>query len=402
MPLHYFNHIIKTVDELPIHEGDRVFLRCDFNVPLDKNRNILDDTRIRASLPTIQYLLDKKSKLILASHLGRPKDAPAQEFSLEPVGRRLSELLKKDVIVADDCIGEGIQKVLEDVGPEQILLLENLRFNSGEKKNNPAFAHHMSLFVDVYVNDAFGVSHRSDASVEALPHLIKRRGCGFLIQKEVENLTRVLEHPERPYVAIIGGSKVSDKIGLLRNLMVKADIVLVGGALAYTLLKAKGVEVGDSLVEDEKLQLAKNLFEKAVQEKVELVLPCDHIVKKENEKDSEYIMTENQNIQKGFCGVDIGPKTISKFSYYISRAKTIFWNGPLGIYEKPPYDAGTRAIAQLVGESSVYSIVGGGDCVAAVAQAGVLHKISHISTGGGASLEFLEGKILPGLMSLKS
>ncbi len=400
MSVEYLDFKIKTIDELSLQDK-RVFIRCDFNVPLDEGR-ITDDTRIKAVLPTIQYALDQNAKVVLGSHLGRPQGTKSKELSLEPVGVRLSELLGKDVIFTDDCIGEAVSKIINEAHPGVVILLENLRFNSAESKNHPNFAHHMSEYIDVYVNDAFGVSHRSEASVDALPKLIQEKGCGFLIKKEIENLNRVIEHPERSYVAIIGGAKVSDKIDLLRNLMVKADVLLIGGALAYTLLHSQGHQVGSSKIENDKLGVARNLFEKADQEKVELVLPCDHVVSKSPSQSLNTHTTEGIDIEDDFYGVDIGPQTIKLFLKYISKAKTVVWNGPLGVYEVKPFDSGTNAIAEAIGESRAFSIVGGGDCVAAVQATNVAHKISHLSTGGGASLTYLEGKVLPGLVSLTS
>ena len=400
MPIQYFDFAIKTIEELPL-EGKRVFIRCDFNVPLDHERKILDDTRIQASLPTIRYAVSRGARVILASHLGRPRGEPTNEFSLEPVGARLSQLLDQDVILADDCIGEAVTKVIEELNPGEIVLLENLRFNSAEKKNNPTFAHHLAQFVDIYVNDAFGVSHRRDASVDALPRLIKERGCGLLVKKEVENLSRVLEHPERPYVAIIGGAKVSDKIELLRNLIVKVDALLVGGALAYTLLHSKGVDVGRSLVEEDKISFAHNFLEKADHEHAQFIMPVDHVISKSFKSPDCLQTTRDEKIPESYYGVDIGPKTVEKFIKLISRARTIVWNGPLGIYEVNEFSQGTRQVAEAIANSRAFTVVGGGDCVAAVNSLGLSQKISHLSTGGGASIEYLEGKILPGLQVLR-
>ncbi len=391
---------MKTIEDFPL-SGRRVFIRCDFNVPLDEEGKILDDTRIKASLPTIQYAVEHKAKIILASHLGRPQGAPTKEFSLEPIGERLSQLLGKDVILADDCMGEAVVKVVNELVPADIVLLENLRFNSAEQKNNPTFAHHLAQFVDVYINDAFGVSHRNHASVDALPKLIRERGCGFLVQKEIENLNKVLEHPERPYVAIIGGAKVSDKIELLRNLITKADVLLVGGALAYTLLHAKGVNVGNSLVEENKISFAQNLLEKARQDHADFILPLDHIISKSFKFPDDVQTTDREIIPESYYGVDIGPKTVEKFLKFISRAKTIVWNGPLGIYEVDEFSQGTRQVAEAVANSRAFTVVGGGDCVAAINSLGLAKKISHLSTGGGASITYLEGNILPGLQVLK-
>ncbi|HLD75353.1 MAG TPA: phosphoglycerate kinase [Bdellovibrionota bacterium] len=399
MPIQYFDFKIKTIEDLSL-KGKRVFIRCDFNVPLDAERNILDDTRIKATLPTIQYAISEGAHIILASHLGRPQGVPTKEFSLEPVGARLSQLLGQDVILADDCIGEAVIKVVDELNPGEIVLLENLRFNSAEKKNNPTFAHHLARIIDVYVNDAFGVCHRSDASVDALPKLIKERGCGLLVQKEIENLTRVLEHPERPYVAIIGGAKVSDKIELLRNLIIKVDALLVGGALSYTLLRSQGVDVGASLVEENKMSFAHNLLEKAKIQHAKFILPVDHVISKSFKIADDMQVTKNEKIRESYYGVDIGPKTVEKFLKLIRQAKTIVWNGPLGIYEVQEFSQGTKQVAEAVAGSRAFTVVGGGDCVAAVNGLGLANKISHISTGGGASIEYLEGKILPGLQVL--
>src|SRR3989338_4016609 len=399
MPIQYFDFKIKTIEDLSL-KGKRVFIRCDFNVPLDAERNILDDTRIKATLPTIQYAISEGAHIILASHLGRPQGVPTKEFSLEPVGARLSQLLGQDVILADDCIGEAVIKVVDELNPGEIVLLENLRFNSAEKKNNPTFAHHLARIIDVYVNDAFGVCHRSDASVDALPKLIKERGCGLLVQKEIENLTRVLEHTERPYVAIIGGAKVSDKIELLRNLIIKVDALLVGGALSYTLLRSQGVDVGASLVEENKMSFAHNLLEKAKIQHAKFILPVDHVISKSFKIADDMQVTKNEKIRESYYGVDIGPKTVEKFLKLIRQAKTIVWNGPLGIYEVQEFSQGTKQVAEAVAGSRAFTVVGEGDCVAAVNGLGLANKISHISTGGGASIEYLEGKILPGLQVL--
>jgi phosphoglycerate kinase len=371
-----------------------VFIRVDFNVPLAAGgQEITSDKRIRASIPNIQYALDHGAGVILASHLGRPKGKPNPEMSLKPVAKKLAELLGKPVAMAPDCIGAEVEKMRP--APGQILLLENLRYHAEEEKNDPGFAKQLASLCDVYVNDAFGSAHRAHASTVGMIQFVKQAAAGLLMDKELEYLTKVTKNPERPSVAILGGAKVSDKIEVIENLMKVVDQLLIGGAMAYTFMKAKGEPVGKSLVEDDKLALANDLMARAGNK---LLLPKDHVVATElKEGAASRVVTE---IPDGTLAVDIGPATIEEYSAVISKAKTIIWNGPMGVFEKPPFDRGTVAIAKAVASSGAVSVVGGGDSEKAIKSAGVTDKISHVSTGGGASLEFLAGIELPGVAAL--
>ncbi len=391
---------IKTIEELPI-EGKRVFLRLDLNVPL-KGKEITDDTRIRGALPTIKYALAKKTKLILASHLGRPKKREDfWKYSLEPVASRLSELLDKEVVLFDDPMGDGIKGMVAGLKDNQILLLENTRFAPEEEKNSMEMATLVSSYADVYVNDAFGAIHRAHATVDAVPKMFKFRGIGFLIKKEVEMLDRLLFHAEKPFLTILGGAKVSDKMGVIENLMEKVDGFVIGGAMAYTFLAAQGINVGNSLVEKEKIHLAKDLLERFRLRKKSLALPVDHVIAEKLEANVPTKTTPTAAIPDGFMGLDIGPKTIELIKAEVSKAKTIFWNGPMGAFETPPFEMGTFSVARSLSECKAFTVVGGGDSVTAVEEAGVAEKMGHISTGGGASLEYLEGAKLPGLEALR-
>jgi len=393
---------IRTIDQLDL-AGKRVFIRVDFNVPLDAKGAVADDARIRAALPTIQYAVGKKAKVILASHLGRPKGDPSDKdkFTLEPAAARLSQLLGQDVTLADDCIGDGVTKLVRDLKDGQVLLLENLRFHKGEEANDEAFAKELASLCDVWVNDAFGTAHRAHASTAGMARFVKEKAGGFLIQKEVEYLSKVLSRPEKPFVALLGGAKVSDKIKVLENLLAKADTVCIGGAMAYTFLKAQGVAVGKSRVEADKLDLARSILEKAKAKGVEFLLPVDHVCATEAKETAKREVTPGNAIPDGLVGLDIGPKTLDRYRQKVLAAGTVFWNGPMGLFEQKPWAEGTFGIARAMAESRAVTVVGGGDSAAAVEEAGLVAKMKHVSTGGGASLEFIEGRVLPGIQVLE-
>jgi phosphoglycerate kinase len=392
---------IKTISELDI-TGRRVFIRVDFNVPLTPEGKVSDDTRIRESLPTIKLAVDKGARVVLASHLGRPKGKADKKYSLEPVAARLAELTGEDVALTDEPVGDGARKVVSDLKAGAIALLENLRFSPAEEANDEAFSRALASYADVYVNDAFGTAHRAHASTAGITRFVAARGMGLLMEREVKFLGKLLGEVERPFVAIIGGAKVSDKIGVLGNLLGRVDQILIGGAMANTFLKAKGGQLGRSLVEDDKLALARSFLKKAEESNVDVLLPRDVVAAAGIKAESGRVV-QAMMVPEDLAALDIGPETARGFADAIARAKTIFWNGPMGVFESPPFAGGTLAVAKAVaGAAGALSVVGGGDSVAAVHQSGVADKITHISTGGGASLEFLEGKKLPGLAALET
>ena len=382
----------KTVADIDV-AGQRVFMRVDFNVPLDSQGQITDDRRIRLALPSIKSVLERNGKLILASHLGRPKGKPDKKFSLAPAAKRLGELLGIQVDLTDDCVGPAAAQAVQQLQPGQCLLLENLRFHEGETKNDPDFAAQLADLADLYVNDAFGTAHRRHASMYGVPEKLGpgKRVCGFLIQKELEYLGRALGDPARPFLAILGGAKVSDKIPVIENLIKKVDAILIGGAMSYTFLKAQGKQVGDSKLEPDMLAQAAKLMSAAQQAGCELLLPADHVVAKELRAGVD-TQVQGPAIEPGWLGLDIGPAAAKDYAARIAPAKTVVWNGPMGVFETPPFDAGTSAVAQAIADTDCISIIGGGDSAAAVQALHLENKMSHISTGGGASLEFLAGK----------
>jgi phosphoglycerate kinase len=394
--------MIRSIEQLPV-AGKRVFIRVDFNVPLEKKTGkVKDDARIRAALPTIRYVVEKKAKVILASHLGRPDGKPVPEMSLEPAGARLSQLLGQDVIFADDCVGDGVKKLVSELREGQVLLLENLRFHPEEEANDDAFARELASLCDVYVDDAFGTVHRAHASTVGMAKLVPQRGAGFLVAAELKHLQPLLKGAAKPYLAILGGAKVSDKIKVIDQLMGKVDALLIGGAMAYTFLSSRGVPVGASRVEKDKLDLARRILEKAGQSRVEVLLPSDHVVAKEP-KGGVPVETVAQ-IPDGMLGLDIGPRTRELYRQRILGAQTVFWNGPMGMFEMAEFAPGTRAVAEALVEATkrgARTVVGGGDSAAAIAEMGMADQVTHVSTGGGASLEFLEGRELPGVKVLE-
>jgi len=389
----------KSVRDIDL-KGKRVIMRVDFNVPLDSEGNITDDTRITAALPTIQYVLDKDTKLILMSHLGRPKGQVKENMRLTPVSRRLSELLGKEVIQCKDSLGEETKKIISGMQYGDVALLENLRFHKEEEANDSAFAKALASYADIYVNDAFGTAHRAHASTEGIAHHLPAV-AGFLMEKEINFLGRLIYGPEKPYISVIGGAKVSTKIGVLEKLLEKVDVLIIGGAMCYTFLKAKGFQVGNSLIETDKVSLAFELLKKADDRNVKLMLPLDHVVADKVEESSKVRTVDTNAIPADMIGVDIGPKTIRAYKKEIKRGKTVLWNGPMGIFEIDRFAKGTNQIARALASCRGTTVVGGGDSVAAVNMIGVAEKIDHVSTGGGASLEFLEGRELPGITALQ-
>ena len=381
-------------------KGKRVFCRVDFNVPLDDDGNIADDTRIKATLPTIRHIVNNGGKLILASHLGRPKQGPEPKYSLKPVAPCLEKYIGRPVQMATDCIGDGVGEMISRLQEGDILLLENVRFHAGETKNDPEFAKALAANADLYVNNAFGTAHRAHASTEGVTRFLQPAVAGFLLEKELKYLGQALAYPDRPFVAILGGAKVSDKIAVIENLLDKVDTLLIGGGMAYTFLKAQDRPVGRSIVEEDRLELAKELLEKAADRDVSLLLPEDHLVAPEFKADAEHKVCGDEDFPAEWMALDIGPETIKSYQKVLADARMVIWNGPMGVFEFDAFAEGTMAIARTLAESSARSIIGGGDSVAAVKKAGVESKMTHISTGGGASLEFLEGKTLPGVAAL--
>jgi phosphoglycerate kinase len=396
---------IKFIDELDLAEK-RVFIRVDFNVPLNEHRQVADDTRIRAALETIRYAMDQpETKVILASHLGRPKGEPDETLSLKPAGQRLAELLDIDVVMPEDTTGEFVQKLIGDMRSGQVMLLENLRFHPGEKGGDAEFARALAELADVYINDAFGTSHRKHASMYHMVEHFGRgaKGAGFLIKAEIEKLGGLTERKTRGFTAIMGGAKVSDKIGVLDTLVEKVSDVLIGGAMAYTFLKAKGIEVGSSMVEEDFLREADAIMKKADRRGVGFRLPVDHVVADSiDAADEDVETTQRQSIPEGKAAFDIGPETIDTYETAIAESATIFWNGPMGVFERDVFAKGTMAVAHAVADSGAFSVIGGGDSASAVNKAGVEDRITHVSTGGGASLQMVEGKPLPGIEALRA
>ena len=389
----------KTVRDIDL-KGKKVFVRCDFNVPMDENQNITDNRRIVAALLTIKYLIEQNCRIILASHLGRPKGEVKPEFSLAPVAKELSKLLGQEVLMAKDVIGESAKSLAANLQEGQVMLLENVRFHREETDNDPEFAKQLASMAEVFVNDAFGTAHRAHASTEGVSHYLPSVS-GFLIEKELKFLGDALNNPERPFVAILGGAKVSDKIGVIDSLLEKVDTLMIGGGMAYTFFKAQGYEVGNSLCEPDKCELALNLMKKAEEKGVKFLLPVDTRVGKEFKPDTESKTVAWTEIPEGWEGFDIGEKTIEMFKNELKTAKTVVWNGPLGLFEFDQFAIGTNEIAHALAELDATTIIGGGDSAAAVEKAGLADKMTHISTGGGASLEFLEGKKLPGIECLQ-
>ncbi|HRZ86244.1 MAG TPA: phosphoglycerate kinase [bacterium] len=388
------------IEDLKV-SGKRVLMRVDFNVPLDDKQNITDDTRIRAALPSIDYVLKNGGRLVLMSHLGDPKtEGVVPELKMDPVAARLSQLLGKKVLKLDDCIGPEVEAAVTAMKDGDVILLENLRFYKGEKKNDEGFSKSLAKLGELYVDDAFGTTHRAHASIAGVTKFFTQCASGYLLQREIEFLSNAVNNPKRPFLAIIGGAKVSSKIGVIENLLTKVDSIIIGGAMAYTFLKSKGIPVGNSLVEDDKLDVAKTILADAQARKVELLLPVDHLIAKELKAGAASKVVKQNGIEDGWIGVDVGPETIALYATKIKGAKTVLWNGPLGVFEIADFAKGTNEVAKLIAQSGAVSIIGGGDSVSAVNKSGLAGKMSHISTGGGASLEYLEGKPLPGIEAL--
>ena len=392
---------VKNVEELAV-EGKRVFVRVDLNVPLTANRQVSDDARIRAVLPTVRHLVDRGARVVLGSHLGRPKGEVKPELSLEPVAAKLAELLGADVVLTDEPLGDGARKVVADLRDGQVALLENLRFDPGEESNDEAFAKGLASYADVYVNDAFGTAHRAHASTVGMVEFVDARGAGYVMNREIEVLSQLLDNPGRPYLAIIGGAKVSDKIQVLESLLTRVDGLLIGGAMANTFLVAEGAELGKSRVEEDKLVMARSFLRKAKERNVRVQLPIDLVVADGLDAASGTAVAVDA-CPANQMALDIGPETARGYADAISKSRTLFWNGPMGVFEKAPFAAGTLAVADaFAANKDALTVVGGGDSAAAVAQAGIADKVSHVSTGGGASLEYIQGISLPGIAALQA
>lgn len=394
------NYNKKSIEDIDV-KGKKALVRCDFNVPLNEGK-ITDENRLIGALPTIKYLMEKGAKIILCSHMGKPKGEPKKELSLLPVAKRLSEMLNKEVIFADDgnVVGENAKKAVEDMKDGDVVLLQNTRYRKEETKNEEVFSKELASLADVFVNDAFGTAHRAHCSTVGVTNYLKEAACGYLIQKELKFLGNAVEKPERPFVAILGGAKVSDKINVINNLLDKVDTLIIGGGMGYTFLKAQGYTIGNSLVEEDKVEYSKEMIDKAKEKGVNLLLPIDNVVADKFDKDASPVVTEDQNIGEGYMGLDIGPKTAKIYSDAIKSAKTVVWNGPMGVFEFKNFANGTIEVAKAMADSDAVTIIGGGDSAAAVNILGFGDKMTHISTGGGASLEFLEGKELPGIAAL--
>ena len=386
---------MQSIEDIDL-EGKRVLVRVDFNVPLDEEQNITDDKRIRAALPTINYLLEKKARIILMSHLGRPKGEVIENLRLKPVAKRLKELLGRRIKFLDDCIGAEVQSAVKDMRPQDIILLENLRFHSQEKENDEEFSRQLANLGEVFIEDAFGAVHRAHASTVGVAQFLPS-AAGFLLEKEINFFSQILIEPQKPFVAILGGAKVSDKIGVIENLLPRVNNILIGGGMAYTFLKAQGIDIGSSKLEQDKLGIASRLLEKG---KEKIILPIDHLIADKIDI-SAHLKTVEKEIPEGWLGVDIGRQTIAQFKQILKEAKTIVWNGPLGIFEIDSFAQGTKEIGEFISDLDCLKVIGGGDTAAAIAKFDLEEKMSHISTGGGASLEYLEGKELPGIVVLR-
>jgi phosphoglycerate kinase len=391
---------LRTIDQIPLKDR-RVFIRVDFNVPMDERGTVTDATRIENAVPTIKHAVQHGARVILASHLGRPKGKIDGRYSLAPVARRLTEIMGIPVGMAEDCIGQKVAKRIDGMNGGDVLLLENLRFHPGEEANDASFAKELAAIADVYINDAFGAAHRAHASTAGIVKHMDVVGAGFLMKKEIDCLERAIANPERPFIMILGGAKVSDKIGIIAHLLRNVTTLLIGGGMAYTFLKAEGIEVGRSLVEEDQVDQARRTASEAARQGITLLLPVDHVVADRFDSTATKKIVPNGSVPPEWVAMDIGPETVRTFSEEVGKAKTIVWNGPMGVFEMEPFAEGTVAIARVVAQSRAFSIVGGGDTVAAVKMAGAAEGISHISTGGGATLEFLEGKDLPGIEALR-